>query len=160
TTGTIVGTVKDSSGAVVARATVTIRDRQTNAVRIVQTSNTGDYTVPLIPPGVYDVSVEDTGFKRAVYSSVSLAVDQTVRVDVTLQLGGVAEEVTVNELPTLVQTDTSTVGQVVDTTNVETLPLNERNFVSFALLVPGAQLPSEGSLDSTQGMALSVNGAR
>ena len=70
------------------------------------------------------------------------------------------QEVTVAASTPLVQTDSSTIGQVVDEEQVKTLPLNERNFVAFALLVPGAQLPSQGSLDSTQGLALSVNGAR
>ena len=160
TTGTIVGTVKDNSGAVVATATVTVRNEQTNATRQVKTNETGDYTVPLLPPGNYEITVEAAGFRREVFKGIALAVDQTARVDATLQIGEVSQQVTVNEAAPLVQTDTSTIGQVVQENQVKTLPLNERNFVTFALLVPGAQLPSEGSLDSTQGQALSVNGAR
>lgn len=160
TTGTIVGTVRDHSGATVANAQITIRNQETNASRDVQTNETGDYTVPLLPPGKYEVAIEKLGFRRAVLKDIALAVDQTVRVDVTLQLGEVSQQVTVESVAPLVQTDTSTIGQVVEGDQVKTLPLNERNFVAFALLVPGAQLPSEGSLDSTQGQALSVNGAR
>ena len=160
TTGTIVGTVRDNSGAVVTNAAVTVRNQETNAVRRVQTNETGDYTVPLLPPGKYEVIVESTGFRRAVFKDIALAVDQTVRLDVSLQIGEMNQQVTVSESAPLVQTDTSTIGQVVEGDQVKTLPLNERNFVAFALLVPGAQLPSEGSLDSTQGQALSVNGAR
>lgn len=160
TTGTIVGTVKDISGATVANATVTIRNQETNATRSVQTNATGDYSVPLLPPGTYEILIEGKGFRRSIFKNMALAVDQTVRADATLQVGGVNEEVTVESAEPLVQTDTSTIGQVVDSDQVKTLPLNERNFVAFALLVPGAQLPSEGSLDSTQGQALSVNGAR
>jgi len=160
TTGTIVGTVKDDSGAVVANATVSVRNQETNAVRHVQTNESGDYTVPLLPPGKYEVVIENAGFRRTVFKDIALAVDQTVRLDASLQIGEMSQQVTVAETAPLVQTDTSTIGQVVEGEQVKTLPLNERNFVAFALLVPGAQLPSQGSLDSTQGQALSVNGAR
>jgi hypothetical protein len=104
--------------------------------------------------------VEGAGFHRAVFKDIALAVDQTIRVDATLQIGEMNQEVAVTAAAPLVQTDTSTIGQVVEEDQVKTLPLNERNFVAFALPVPGAQLPSQGSLDSTQGQALSVNGAR
>jgi hypothetical protein len=160
TTGTIVGTVTDNSGAVVTNAGITVRNQATNATRQVQTNESGDYSVPLLPPGSYEVVVESTGFRRSVFKDIDLAVDQTVRLDVSLLIGNLNEQVTVAATSPLVQTDTSTIGQVVDEDQVKTLPLNARNFVAFALLVPGAQLPSEGSLDSTQGLALSVNGAR
>ena len=160
TTGTIVGTVKDTTGGVIANAAVNVRNLETNASRRVQTNESGDYTVPLLPPGKYEIVVEGTGFRRAVFTDIAVAVDQTVRVDVALKIGEMNQEVTVAASTPLVQTDSSTIGQVVDEDQVKTLPLNERNFVAFALLVPGAQLPSQGSLDSTQGLALSVNGAR
>ena len=134
TTGTIVGTVKDNSGAVVANAGVVVRNQETNATRHVQTNESGDYTVPLLPPGNYEVVVENTGFRRAVFKDIALAVDQTVRVDATLKIGEMNQEVTVASVVPLVQTDTSTIGQVVEEKQVETLPLNERNFVAFALL--------------------------
>ncbi|MEK7408913.1 MAG: TonB-dependent receptor plug domain-containing protein [Acidobacteriota bacterium] len=98
--------------------------------------------------------------RRAFYSNVRLEVDQTARVDFTLQVGGFSEEVEVTDTVPLVQTDTSTLGQVIDRRQVRELPLNERNFLSFVLLVPGGQLPAEGSRNSTQGGAISVNGAR
>ena len=160
TTGTIVGTVKDSSGAIVVNAAVTVRDQATNASRRVQTNESGDYTVPLLPPGTYEVVIESAGFSRVLFKDIALAVDQTVRLDASLQIGRTNEEVTVTAAALEVQTDTSTIGQVLEQAQIQTLPLNERNFVAFALLVPGAQIPSEGSLDSTQGQALSVNGAR
>jgi hypothetical protein len=77
-----------------------------------------------------------------------------------LQVGIVGEELTVTDTPPLVQTDTSTLGQVISGRHVSELPLNERNFLTFALLVPGSQLPVSGSQNSTQGGAISVNGAR
>ena len=159
-TGTIVGTVSDPSGAVVSKARITVRDQETNVTRDVEANDDGDYTVSLLPPGRYRVSAEKTGFRRSVYSDVNLDVDQTARVDFSLQIGALNEEITVTDSPPLVQTDTSTLGQVIDPRQMRELPLNERNFLSFALLAPGSQQPSEGSQNSTQGGAVSVNGAR
>ena len=159
-TGNITGTVTDSSGGVVPKAKVTVSDEGTNATREALTNDDGDYTVALLPPGHYQVAVEKAGFRRMVYTGVSLDVDQTARVDFTLQVGVLTEEVKVNDTPPIVQTDTSTLGQVINGRLVHELPLNERNFLSFALLAPGSQLPTEGSQNSTQGGAINVNGAR
>ncbi len=159
-TGTITGTITDPSGAVIPKARVIVRNEETNATRDAEANDDGDYTVALLPPGRYRVAVESAGFRRSVFRSVSVDVDQTVRLDFTLRVGAITEEVTVTETPPIVQTDTSTLGQVVNNRLVQDLPLNQRNFLSFALLVPGSQLPAEGSENSTQGGALSVNGAR
>ncbi len=159
-TGTITGTVTDPSGAVVPKARVLVRNEGTNATRDAETNEDGDYTVALLPPGRYHVSVESAGFRRSVFHGVSLDVDQTVRLDFALRVGATSEEVIVTDTPPIVQTDTSTLGQVVNNRLVQELPLNQRNFLSFALLVPGSQLPAEGSQNSTQGGAISVNGAR
>ncbi|MGA2610767.1 MAG: TonB-dependent receptor [Terriglobia bacterium] len=159
-TGTIVGTVADPSEAVIPKAQITVRNQETNATREVLTNNDGDFSVPLLPPGVYEVSAEKAGFRRAFYGNVNLNVDQTVRVDFVLQVGRPSEQVIVTESIPLVQTDTSTLGQVIERKQVGELPLNERNFLTFALLVPGGQLPVQGSQNSTQGGAISVNGAR
>jgi hypothetical protein len=137
-----------------------VRNQGTNATRVALTNDDGDFSVPLLPPGVYEVSAEKAGFRRSVYGNVNLNVDQTVRVDFVLQIGQPSEQVVVTESVPLVQTDTSTLGQVIDRKQVGELPLNERNFLTFALLVPGGQLPVQGSQNSTQGGAISVNGAR
>jgi hypothetical protein len=160
TTGTIVGTVTDAKGGVIVQAKVTVKNTGTNSARELTTSATGEYSVPLLPPGEYEVSVERPGFRRAVYSGIKLEVDQTVRVDAVLEVGEVSQQVTVTESAPLLQTDSSTVGQVIDQEKVSQLPLNQRNFLAFTLLVPGAQLPSDGSQNSTQGGSISVNGAR
>lgn len=160
TAGSIVGTVKDPSGAVIADAAVTVKNIATNASRKVQTNTAGDYSVPLLPPGEYEVSVEQPGFRSSVSGSIPLEVNQTVRVDINLQVGNQTQQVEVTGAAPLINTDTSSLGQVVNQTSVSTLPLNQRNFVSFAYLVPGVQLPAQGSIDSTQGLAMSVNGAR
>src|ERR1700730_2313412 len=160
TTGTIVGTVTDPSGAVVAKAKIVVRNEGTNAEREVETTSRGEYSVQLLPPGTYAIVVEMTGFSLSKLNRIKLDVEQTARVDVALQMGQVTQEVVVSEQGPLVQADTSTVGQVVDQQKVSQLPLNERNFLSFTLLVPGAQMSSDGSQNSTQGGSISVDGAR
>jgi hypothetical protein len=159
-TGTITGTIKDPSGAVIPKARVIVTNEETNAIRTAQTNDGGDYTVALLPIGRYRVAVEHEGFRRSVLHGVNVDVDQTVRVDFALRVGAITEEVRVTDTPPIVQTDTSTLGQVVNEHLVQDLPLNQRNFLSFALLVPGAQLPTQGSENSTQGGSLNVNGAR
>jgi Carboxypeptidase regulatory-like domain/TonB dependent receptor len=160
TAGSIVGTVKDPTGAIVVGAQVKVRNQATNAVRQVQSNTAGDYSVPLLPPGVYEVQVEQQGFRTSVSGNIGLQVNQTVRVDIELVVGSQNQQVEVTGAAALVNTDTSSLGQVVNQTSVSELPLNQRNFVNFAYLAPGVQLPAEGSIDSTQGLALSANGAR
>jgi carboxypeptidase family protein len=136
-TGTITGTVTDPSGAVVRKARITVLNEATNATRSAETNDDGDYTVALLPPGRYRVTTEMSGFRRSVFSDVPVDVDQTVRVDFTLEVGAATEEIKVKDTPPAIQTDTSTLGQVVNNRLVQELPLNERNFLNFALLVPG-----------------------
>ena len=159
-TGTITGTVTDPSGASVPKAKIAVRNLATNAARDALTNADGDYTVALLAVGRYRVSVEKDGFRRSFYSDVTLDIEQTVRVDFALQLGPISSEMEVKDTPPLVQTDTSTLGQVINGRLVHELPLNERNFLAFALLVPGSHTATEGSQNSTQGGAISVNGAR
>ena len=159
-TGTITGTVTDPSGAVVRKARIAVLNEATNATREAESNDDGDYTVALLQPGRYQVTAESSGFRKSIFTDVVVDVDQTVRVDFALVVGATTEEIKVKDTPPAIQTDTSTLGQVVNNRLVENLPLNERNFLSFALLVPGSQLPAEGSQNSTQGGALSVNGAR
>lgn len=160
TTGTIAGTVTDPNGGAIPGAKVEIVNQGTGVVRAISTNAEGDYAVPLLPPGVYQIDVEASGFQRFVNKDVRLEVDQTVRVDAKLQLGTVAQTIEVTAAAPLVQTDSSSVGQVINEQAVSQLPLNERNFLQFTLLVPGAQMPSDGSQNSAQGFAVSVDGAR
>jgi hypothetical protein len=160
TAGTLVGTVVDPSGAAIPKAAVTITNIGTNESRATTTGPQGQYSVPLLPPGTYRVAVEAPGFTKFVSTGTMLQVDQTARVDATLRLGQSTQVVSVTGKEPILQADSSSLGGVIDQRNVSTLPLNQRNFVSFTYLVPGVQLPSEGSIDSTQGLALSVNGAR
>ncbi len=94
-TGTITGTVTDPSGAVVRKARITVLNEATNAVRSAETNDDGDFTVALLPPGRYQVKGESAGFRKSIFSDVTVDVDQTVRVDFTLEVGAATEEVRV-----------------------------------------------------------------
>jgi hypothetical protein len=159
-TGAIVGTVHDDSGGVMPGVTITIRNEGTNVSRTVVTTASGDYSAPLLPPGNYEITAELQGFDKTVLRNVQLQVNQTVRMNVVLRVAALAETVSVVAEPALVQTDTSSLGQVVSQVQIESLPLNERNFVNFAYLAPGVQIDAERTLVSSQGLALSANGAR
>ena len=159
-TGTIVGTIRDSSGAVLPGVSVTIRNEGTNSTRDVVTGASGDYSAPLLPPGSYEVSAALTGFGKKVARNIQLQVNQTVRMDFALPVATLQEDVQVSATAPLIQTDTSSIGQVVGQVQIENLPLNERNFVNFAYLAPGVQIDAENTLVSSQGLALSANGAR
>ncbi len=137
TTGTILGTVSDPSGAAVVNATVTITevDKGTTVTR--QTDETGSYSVPFLVPGNYKVTVEMQGFKKAEQSGINLSVDQRARIDVTLQVGNVSETVEVTASAPLVQSTSAETGQVIEQRAVQELPLNGRNFAQLVYLAPG-----------------------
>ncbi len=158
--GTILGTVKDETGAVLAGATVTITNVNTGLTRTILTNDTGDYLVPLLPPGEYQVSAELSGFKKEVISGIILQVEQKARVDITLAVGEISEVVNVIGSAPLTQTDTAAVGSVIDNKKVVELPLNGRLFFQLNLLLPGAAPGVFGSQLSTQGGSIVVNGAR
>jgi hypothetical protein len=159
-TGAIVGTVRDASGAVLPGVSVIIRNEGTNSARDVITTGSGDYSAPLLSPGSYEVSADLAGFAKKVVRHIQLEVNQTVRMDFALTVASVQESVEVAGSAPLIQTDTSSTGQVVGQVQIANLPLNERNFVNFAYLAPGVQIDAENTLVSSQGLALSANGAR
>ena len=150
-TATLTGSVKDPSGAIVSGARVSARNTGTNILHDVMTNNSGEYTVPLLDVGEYDVSVEAAGFKKQVQTSLTLQVGQTARVDFTLTLGQVSDVMEVSaELP-VTQTDSASVGTVVDNQHVVEMPLNGRQFYSLATLVPGVTPPVQNSTLSFRG---------
>src|SRR6202008_2020423 len=103
-TGTLLGTVTDSTGAVVSGAKVTVTHQDTGFTRTVVSDAIGEYTVPSIPTGTYTVLVEMDGFKAAALSNVDLGVDQRARIDVKLEVGAMTESVTIEATTPLVQT--------------------------------------------------------
>jgi hypothetical protein len=158
--GTVLGTVTDSTGAVIKGAVITARQTATGLVRTEVTSEVGEYALPQLPVGPYIVTAEHPGFKKVERTGLELRVDDRLRIDLTLELGQVTETVAVEETAPILSTDSSTVGNVVDNKKVTELPLNGRNFLQLNLLVPGANQGVKGSQNQTQGGAISINGAR
>jgi hypothetical protein len=135
--GTVLGEVRDTSGAVVPGATVVLTHAETGFTRTVRTDAAGQYTVPSIPTGTYSVSAELSGFKKATATNVHLGVDQKARIDLRLGVGEVAEVVDVRGAAPLLQASSSDLSTTVDGEPIATLPLNGRNFVSLTRTVPG-----------------------
>ncbi len=138
-TGRLVGTIQDSSQAVVPDARVTITNSGTGISWDVQTDAQGNYVAPSLPSGTYKISVAAAGFRNAVAANVVVSVAPETRVDVTMELGKLEEilEVVGAAAPS-VQSTTSDLGEVVNQRQVQTLPLNGRIFSQLIFLVPGA----------------------
>jgi Carboxypeptidase regulatory-like domain/TonB dependent receptor len=136
-TGTILGSVHDSSGAVVAGARISVHERDTKLERSVTTNSEGYYEIPLLPPGQYELDVEFTGFKRLSRGNLTLSTNQRMEVTVALTPGDLAETVQVSGDSVLLETTTSSVGQVVDNKKIVDLPLSNRNLLQLQTLVAG-----------------------
>ncbi|PYQ06509.1 MAG: hypothetical protein DMF82_06040 [Acidobacteria bacterium] len=160
TTGSILGTVSDPAGGVVAGAKVTATQRDTGFSRSGQTDAAGAFSFPSMPLGRYDVKVEHEGFKTKVVGPVTLIVDQKLRTDIVLDLGRREETVEVTGAATLLQTDQPDVNQIVQEKEIRALPLNGRDFFSLLLLSNGVQDTSNDQGGATTNVTFSVNGAR
>ncbi len=160
------GTVTDPSGAVIARATVTMTQTGTEVKRSATTNDAGQFNIPSLPPATYRLIVEAPGFKRY-QQDVTLLADQSASVQVQMQLGGSTETVTVEATATMVNTTTPVLGQVIEQSRLVDLPLNGRNAADLTKLVAGA-VDSTNGAGTTQGdtkqvpgaESISVNGAR
>jgi hypothetical protein len=133
----IVGTVKDTGGAVVPDATVTITRVDTGAERTVKSSDSGEYSAPLLDIGVYKVTATKDGFQTVTRENIVLQTNDRLRVDIELTPGQVSAQVTVTVATPLVETDSSDRGGVVTGREVTELPLSGRNFTQLATLMPG-----------------------
>src|SRR5262249_41154357 len=151
-TATIVGAVTDSSGKVIANARVAVTQKETGLTRQVTTNDRGFYVVHSLPVGEYTVGVEGPGFKRKSVTGVTLQVNEEPRIDVALEVGAVSETVTVNSQAPLLQTESASVGQVIDNRYTTQIPLNGRDFSQLILLTPGA-VTRPGGFDLTTGAA-------
>jgi hypothetical protein len=166
-TGTIIGQITDSTGAVMPGTTVTLTNTGTGLVRVITTDANGEYTAPSLPTGTYAVKAELSGFKTVNRPDIPLGVDQRVRIDVKLEIGAVEESITVTGTSPLVQTSSSELGTTVNEEQIKTLPLNGRNFVNLTRTVPGvvrgipgANIDGAGSLAWRASASFSANGQR
>ena len=137
-TGTVLGTVTDSSGAALPNAKVTLTEVNTGVSRSTQSNDSGNYTFPAVPEGNYSVIIEATGFKKETKENVRVDVNTNARVDVTLQPGAITESVVVTAEPPPLQTDKADTGLTISTVQTAQMPLGvNRNFQSLLNLVPG-----------------------
>src|SRR5713101_2119034 len=165
--GTVLGTVRDSSGGALSGATVTLVNEGTGFSRTVSTDTSGEYTAPLMPTGTYIVSCEMSGFKKVSVANVHVGVDQKVRTDFKLELGQMTEAVTIQAETPLVQTSSSDLSVTVEGKTIESLPLNGRNFVSLTRTIPGIvrgipgqNIDGAGSLAWRTSASFAANGQR
>lgn len=170
-TGSIAGTVKDSNGAPVAGATVTISDtaKDNAVVRSITTSDDGDYSAPNLNSSVYSVSIEAANFKKSVQRAIKVDVGQRRTVNFDLEAGNIAETVTVEADPVSVELSTPTVSTTINGDQIRELSVNNRNFTQLVTLAPGVSndlndfvgvgttTPETGAVSTVQ---ISVNGAR
>ncbi len=152
TLGDVSGQVADPSGAGVPNSTVTLTNTATNAARTAETNEQGLYTFTSVPPGTYNLKVEHPGFKTTT-SNVEVQVQQSVRLDLTLQVGQVSESVEVSATAALLQAENATVGTVVETKSIVELPLNGREYLNLVTLSPNVSnlAPPSGQAQSRQG---------
>jgi hypothetical protein len=147
----ITGRVTDQSGAVVVGAEVNVTNQQTGLTRNVVSNGEGYFTTLFLPPGQYRIAVKMDGFRTIIRADVTLNVDQVARLDFTLEAGAADLEVTITGAAPLLNTETASVGQVVENKLVETLPLNGRNYTQLVALAPGAQPnPRSRAADAVQ----------
>ncbi|HYO64203.1 MAG TPA: carboxypeptidase regulatory-like domain-containing protein [Pyrinomonadaceae bacterium] len=160
---TLTGQVQDPSGAAVPNATVTVRNLSTNQTTTANTGEEGNYTIPFLIPGDYSVTVEAQGFKRVVNDKMTLHVSEKITFDVTLEVGQVADAVTVTAEDPLLEASTASRGLVVENMRVNELPLNlGRNPIMLAVLSPGVTFNGNPQntrpFDNGDNVQFSING--
>src|ERR1700722_13446288 len=161
-TGTVLGTVTDSSGAILPDVKVTVTNTATNVPFHTVTSSAGDFLAPSLFPGTYIVSAEAKGFQKSLTTPFVLAVDQKVRIDLSLKPGAVTDTVEVTAQTVELDTDSAALSQLVSQQQVEELPLDGRNFVQLLFIGAGAVTigGEQGTMRQGEGNAISINGGR
>jgi hypothetical protein len=144
TFGTLLGVVADETGAVVPKATASVINEKTGVERTAETDAEGVYRVLALLPGIYTVQLEANGFKRIQQKGIELRVNESLRVDASLQVGDLSQIVQVEAAAPLLQTENGTVGHVVNNRQVIELPLNGRDFTQLTLLIPGSSPGAQG----------------
>lgn len=167
TQGEITGLVTDASGSVVPGASVSVTNKATGATRKATTNSEGNYAFPSLPPGMYELMVERSGFKNSRIDNIKLEVQQSARLDVNMEVGQVGEVVTIESNATLLNTENSTLGTVIENRIVTELPLNGRQYLNLVALSPNANVlaPAAGQAGARQGgeraqQAISAGGQR
>lgn len=157
-TAYISGKVNDPAGAVVAEATISARNTDTNAEQKTKSDSEGEYVFAALRPGSYRIRAEAKGFAPSIIEPIAVNVDQRLQIDISLAVASAEQQVTVSSAPPPLNTEDMTVGHVIVSAQIADMPLNGRNFQQLAALVPGA-IPSYGARDSGQG-GVSLSGTR
>jgi hypothetical protein len=162
TTGTILGRVVDQSGSAVPRASIQARNSGTGLVATAVSNEEGIYLAPALPPGTYELTVSAAGLKTYKQSGIQLEVDQNARVDAVLQVGPLSESIAVQADALSVDTQSTTLGATVDNRRMTSIPLNGRNVLSLAQLLPGVGV---GDIETTlvnarSGPSMTISGNR
>ncbi|HEX6043098.1 MAG TPA: TonB-dependent receptor [Pyrinomonadaceae bacterium] len=161
TAARISGTVTDEKGAVIANATVTARNTQTNIAHERQTGEDGQYRFETLPVGPYELTVQATGFSKHVQTGITLVLNQNAVVDVSLKAGGVQEVVNVTENAAIINTANAEVSTQFDSRRLSELPLGPtRNVLAVALSAPGVSQLGSGQTGFANGISYSSNGGR
>ncbi len=162
--GTVVGQVTDATGAVLPRASVVLTNLDTGQVTRLTTSESGNYSAPLLPPGRYRLEVDFTGFKHFLRDSIELRVNDRLQLDARMEVGPTAESVTVREGAPLLETADPSLGQVVDSRRVADLPLAHGNPYALISLAPGTAFEGDPKLnrpfEPTHIVGYAINGTR
>jgi hypothetical protein len=159
-TATITGNVKDASGAVLDGALITVTHIENGQKRTAVADASGNYTIPSLPVGAYEVTAERVGFKQEVRRGINLAVAQEAVVDMTLQVGNVEQKVTVMDEAPLVNTTLASTSGLINEQQVKDLPLNGRSFDQFITLTTGTANNTSNLLNTGSWNAFSVAGKR
>jgi len=154
--GSIAGTVKDASGALIPAVKLTLTNTGTNATQTVATNAQGEFQFPELPPANYTLVVEASGFKKLSMSAVVVQVDQITHLELAMEVGAVTESVQVEAVAPLLENDKSTLSSVIDQRNIMDMPLNGRQALDLALVTPGVLPTARG----TQVFSFNVAGAR
>ena len=167
TSAQVTGAVSDGSGAVVPSATITLSNEETGLKRQTDSNERGAYFFPLLPPGTYRISVLKAGFRPVTRTGLQLAVDQTARMDFTLEIGAVAETVEVSANAAIIEQDTSALGQLIDNSKISSIPLNGRNpfrlvqLTTNVLTAPSANGQfADVPVNTLDDSMISINGGR
>ena len=158
--GTILGTVRDESGGAVPGVSVKVTHTGTALSRTVETDSVGSYRVPNLPIGLYQIEAELVGFRRHAVQAVRLSIGENVRVDLTMRVGELAEQVTVTGSVETIRTDSAELAYQVGQQQLTELPLNGRMYLSLAHVIPGANAGLRDRRKDTWGAGLVVAGAR
>src|SRR5438094_4973815 len=158
-TATILGTVKDTTGALIPGVNITIKHRESGLTRSVVSGERGGYNMPLLPVGAYEITTTMPGFKQEVRSVVNLVVGQEAVIDLTLEVGAAAEQVTVTEEAPLVNTTTSSTSGLISEQQIKELPLNGRSFDQLLMMNVG-MVNNSSNVQNNAWTAFSVAGKR